>query len=66
VWIVQLALRRPYTFVVLAMLIVLLAWWKSRACYAPQTNLVLTDGTKGGLLPVLRAQRASTLGACCG
>jgi multidrug efflux pump subunit AcrB len=38
-----------------------LAWWKSRACYAPQTNLVLTDGTKGGLLPVLRAQGASTL-----
>jgi multidrug efflux pump subunit AcrB len=29
--------------------------------YAPQTNLVLTDGTKGGLLPVLRAQGASTL-----
>jgi multidrug efflux pump subunit AcrB len=29
--------------------------------YAPQTNLVLTDGAKGGLLPVLRAQGASTL-----
>src|SRR5882672_7434924 len=29
--------------------------------YAPQTSLVVTDGTKGGLLPVLRAQGASTL-----
>lgn len=29
--------------------------------YAPQTSLVVTDGIKGGLLPVLRAQGASTL-----
>src|SRR5580693_8487950 len=29
--------------------------------YAPQTSLVVTDGTKGGLLPVLKAQGASTL-----
>jgi multidrug efflux pump subunit AcrB len=29
--------------------------------YAPQTSLVLTDGVKGGLLPVLKAQGASTL-----
>jgi multidrug efflux pump subunit AcrB len=29
--------------------------------YAPQTSLVVTDGVKGGLLPVLRAQGASTL-----
>src|SRR5882672_8197432 len=29
--------------------------------YAPQTSLVVTDGTRGGLLPVLRAQGASTL-----
>jgi multidrug efflux pump subunit AcrB len=29
--------------------------------YAPQTSLVVTDGTKGGLLPVLKASGASTL-----
>jgi multidrug efflux pump subunit AcrB len=29
--------------------------------YAPQTSLVVTDGTRGGLLPVLKAQGASTL-----
>ncbi|MDB4997822.1 MAG: Cobalt-zinc-cadmium resistance protein CzcA [Myxococcaceae bacterium] len=29
--------------------------------YAPQTSLVVTDGVKGGLLPVLKAQGASTL-----
>jgi multidrug efflux pump subunit AcrB len=29
--------------------------------YAPQTSLVVTNGTKGGLLPVLKAQGASTL-----
>ena len=29
--------------------------------YAPQTSVVVTDGTKGGLLPVLKAQGASTL-----
>ena len=29
--------------------------------YAPQTSLVVMDGVKGGLLPVLRAQGASTL-----
>src|SRR5882724_3749926 len=29
--------------------------------YAPQTSLVVTDGAKGGLLPVLKAQGASTL-----
>jgi multidrug efflux pump subunit AcrB len=29
--------------------------------YAPQTSLVVTDGNKGGLLPVLKAQGASTL-----
>jgi multidrug efflux pump subunit AcrB len=29
--------------------------------YAPQTSLVVTDGTKGGLLPVLKAQGASTV-----
>src|SRR5258708_6814156 len=29
--------------------------------YARQTSLVVTDGTKGGLLPVLKAQGASTL-----
>jgi multidrug efflux pump subunit AcrB len=29
--------------------------------YAPQTSLVVTDGTRGGLLPVLRAEGASTL-----
>jgi multidrug efflux pump subunit AcrB len=29
--------------------------------YAPQTSLVVTDGARGGLLPVLKAQGASTL-----
>jgi multidrug efflux pump subunit AcrB len=29
--------------------------------YAPQTNLVVTDGMKGGLLPILKAPGASTL-----
>ena len=29
--------------------------------YAPQTSLVVTNGTKGGLLPVLKAPGASTL-----
>jgi len=29
--------------------------------YAPQTSLVVTDGSRGGLLPVLKAQGASTL-----
>ncbi|MDB4936721.1 MAG: Cobalt-zinc-cadmium resistance protein CzcA [Labilithrix sp.] len=29
--------------------------------YAPQTSLVVTNGVKGGLLPVLKAQGASTL-----
>jgi multidrug efflux pump subunit AcrB len=29
--------------------------------YAPQTSLVVTDGTRGGLLPVLKAEGASTL-----
>jgi multidrug efflux pump subunit AcrB len=29
--------------------------------YAPQTSIVVTDGAKGGLLPVLKAQGASTL-----
>ena len=29
--------------------------------YAPQTSLVVTDGTRGGLLPVLKAQGASAL-----
>lgn len=29
--------------------------------YAPQTSLVVTNGAKGGLLPVLKAQGASTL-----
>jgi multidrug efflux pump subunit AcrB len=34
--------------------------------YAPQTNIVVTDGAKGGLLPVLRAQGASTLDVAAG
>jgi multidrug efflux pump subunit AcrB len=29
--------------------------------YAPQTSMVVTDGVKGGLLPVLKARGASTL-----
>jgi len=29
--------------------------------YAPQTNMVVTDGVKGGLLPVLKSHGASTL-----
>jgi multidrug efflux pump subunit AcrB len=34
--------------------------------YAPQTSLVVTDGVKGGLLPVLKAQGASTLDVVAG
>jgi multidrug efflux pump subunit AcrB len=33
----------------------------ARDGYAPQTSMVVTDGTKGGLLPVLKAPGASTL-----
>jgi len=29
--------------------------------YVPQTSMVLTNGTKGALLPILKAQGASTL-----
>jgi multidrug efflux pump subunit AcrB len=34
--------------------------------YAPQTSLVVTDGVKGGLLPVLKAPGASTLDVVSG
>jgi multidrug efflux pump subunit AcrB len=34
--------------------------------YAPQTNMVVTNGVRGGLLPVLKAQGASTLAVASG
>ncbi len=59
-WIVKLALNRPYTFIVLALMIFVLSPIVSDG-FALQTNVVRQDGRRGVLMSILKAGNASTL-----
>src|SRR5260221_5192574 len=64
-WIVKLALNRPYTFIVLALMIFVLSPIVSDG-FALQTNVVRQDGRRGVLMSILKAGNASTLSVVSG